>query len=120
MKKSAAELQSELQQFSGTSQYYQHPLGLLYTDGVQYLAQSAACYWLLDIICSYRHVKKIREQEFLVHKLQVNEKNRSAIYTIDDGDHHVLHTQHIEFTDFPLDKIVIWQAGGVMYLPSEH
>lgn len=120
MKKSAAELQSELQQFSGTSQYFQHPLGLLYTDGVQFLSSNADCYWLLDIICSYGHVKKIREQDFLVHKLQVNEKNRSAIYTIENGNGVVLQSQHIEFTDFPLDKIVIWQAGGVMYLPSEH
>lgn len=120
MKKSAAELQSELQQFSGTSQYFQHPLGLLYTDGVQYLAHNADCYWLLDIICSYRHVKKIREQDFLVHKLQVNEKNRSAIYAIENGNGLVLQSQHIEFTDFPLTTIKLFQEGAVILLPSEH
>lgn len=120
MKKSAAELKSDLQQFSGTSQYFQHPLGLLYTDGVQYLVQHAHCAWLLDVICSYRHVKKIREQDFLVHKLTVNESNRSATYTIENGNGLVLQSQHLEFTDFPLTTIKLFQEGAVILLPSEH
>lgn len=119
--KSSAEIKLELSQFSGTSQYFQHPFGqLLYTDGVQYLAQECNAYWLLDVICSYRLVKKIREEDFLVHKLKVNLGTRTAVYSIEDGNNHVLTVQNIEFTDFPLSEISIFQSANVMYLPSEH
>ncbi len=45
--------QAELAQFTGTEQYYKHLGGLVYTDGVKYLAEKAGSYWLLDIIASY-------------------------------------------------------------------
>ena len=35
---------SDLEQFIGTENYYQHPLGLLYTDGVQYMAEKGGAH----------------------------------------------------------------------------
>ena len=118
--KTASEIKSELLQFSGTTQYYRHLLGVLYTDGIHYLAESCSCYWLLDLIVSWQTHQKVRVQEFQVVKLRVDEKNRTAVVTIEDGNDNVIITQKIVYTDFPLDKIDIFFCDNVMYLPSEH
>lgn len=117
------ELKSNLSQFTGTSQYYKYLPPYLLTDGVQYLAETAQCYWLLDIIWSVHGLPELANQDFLVVTLKVNEC--SGIVTIDDGNNNILYTQHIEFTDFPLDEISIWiepldEVRRVMLLPSEH
>ena len=43
---------TELQQFTGTEQWFRHGLNrkVLYTDGVQYVAEQAGAYWLVDEI----------------------------------------------------------------------
>ena len=43
-----------LEMFTGTENYYRHFSGMLYTDGIQFLAQEGKCYWLLDLIGSYQ------------------------------------------------------------------
>ncbi len=44
---------SDLTQFTSTTQYYKHLMGLLYTDGVQYVAEQGKAYWLIDAIVSW-------------------------------------------------------------------
>ena len=41
-------VESECNQYSGASGYYRHSLGLFYTDGVEWLARTLKCFWLLD------------------------------------------------------------------------
>jgi hypothetical protein len=43
---------TELYQFSGSEQFFKHGINrkFIYTDGVQYLAKKARCYWLIDDI----------------------------------------------------------------------
>jgi len=117
--KTAKEIQENLIQFCGTEQYYRHPLGILITDGVKYLADSAESWWLMDIVASYQFHDKVKLEEFQVYKLKVNE-DKSAILNIEDGNYNIIATQFIEWTTFPLDEIEIWFANGVCYLPSEH
>jgi hypothetical protein len=47
-KPSAAEIKSNLAQFTGDLERYRHYFNrkLIYTPGVQYLAESAGAYWL--------------------------------------------------------------------------
>ena len=52
--KTPQEIASELNQFYGSATLYKHWLGLKYTDGIQYLAQEANCYWLLNAIASHQ------------------------------------------------------------------
>lgn len=117
--KTASEIKNELRQFSGTSQYYRHLLGVLYTDGVKYLADTCGCYWLIDVIVSWQSHAHIREQEFQVFTLKIND-NHSATVTIEDGNNNIIQRQEIAFTDFPLEGIEIYYSNKVMYLPSEH
>ena len=55
---------------NGTETYWEHPLGLIYTDSVREFAQDAKAYWILDIVSSYRHV--FHKYPFLVLFFDVN------------------------------------------------
>ena len=111
--------QSDLSRFTGTEHYYKHPLsGYVYTDGVQYLAEKAGAYWLLDkILITTRYKKKL--QEWGAWILTVNE-DKTALLICDDGNGNILHKEKLDYTDFPLDRIECWFENGVLILPSEH
>lgn len=114
---------NDLAQFTGTSQYYQHPLGLKYTDGVKHLADNAQAYWLLDAIASWQSDSRIRDdnqlQEIQFWKLMVNSDQSATLICERDQD-DVAVTQTIPFTDFCLESVTIYCQEGVMLLPSEY
>jgi hypothetical protein len=114
---------ADLRQFSGgTQDYYRHSLNrnVLFTDGARYVADEGGAYWLLDLIAiSQLHDKRLRRQPFQVWGLAVHADN-SATLTVEDGNHNVLLTQRIAFTDFPSDGVTLWLSGNVIYLPIEH
>jgi hypothetical protein len=120
--------ESDLRQFTGTSQWFRHGLvrSVTYTEGVQYMAEQGNAYWLLDKIATLQFEPKIRAEDFQVWRLIVEDGH--ATLTCDDGDKLgvgkskaiVLHSEEISFTDFPLEKIELWVEGGVILLPSEH
>ncbi len=113
-----------LDQFTGTENYYRH-LGIQYTDGVQFLADNADCYWLIDAIASYQTVLRVNPRlfDFQFWELKVADTGdfRSAVLICADGDSEVsIITQRIEHTDFPLPSIHLYVERGVLLLPSEH
>lgn len=110
-----------LDQFTGTDNYYRHQSGLMYTDGIQYLAEEGKAYWLLDAIGSYQAQlkKNQRLQEFQLWELRV--QDRQAVLTCkEDSDCPDVVRQEIEYTDFPLEYVKVYVEGGVILLPSEH
>lgn len=115
---SKEELERNLAQFTGSEEYHKfsHFTRLLATDGVIYLAQSAECFWLLDILASVQNMPKIRRAEMQVLKFDT----ASKMVRIEDGNKNVLYKQKIDYTDFPLDEITIWVEGNIVLLPSEH
>lgn len=129
--KRAAEIQDEMRHFTGTETWFRHSLmrKVLYTEGVQYLAEKAEAYWLVDKIAAMQLERKIKAEPFQVWRLKVNTTIGDAVLTCDDGGkpgdvHDILYSEHIHFTDFPLDEIELWvEQGGdgtVILLPSEH
>uniref|UniRef100_A0A6M3IW27 DUF6876 domain-containing protein n=1 Tax=viral metagenome TaxID=1070528 RepID=A0A6M3IW27_9ZZZZ len=109
---------TDLQQFTGTEHYYKYIGGLKLTDGVKYLAETAQCYWLLDIIASYA-AGLHKKEEFLVCNLYKNADN-SALFTINDGNDNILIKQEIPYTDFPMDTVKLYCISFVVLLPSEY
>ena len=111
--------QNDLSNFTGTEHYFKHPLsGYVYTDGVQYLAEKAGAYWLLDkILITTRYKKKL--QEFGVWKLKVN-ANKTATLICEDGNYNKLYEEKLDYTDFPLSEVELWMENNVLILPSEH
>jgi hypothetical protein len=113
------QIKESLMQFTGTCNYYKHLLGIVYTDGIKFLADECQCYWLIDVVASYQYDSKVKQEEFQVYKLKVN-ADKTAILNIEDGNYNVVASQDFEFTDFPLDSIEIWFCNNTCYLPSEH
>ena len=126
-------LSKELLQFNCTDNYYKHFLGFNYTDGIQFLAESAECYWLLDAIGSYQPQLRANTmlRDFQLWLLVVGnnhpfikpEAESMAVLTCWE-DTPVPGTkpavsQDLPFTDFPIDEIKLYFEFGVLLLPSE-
>ena len=107
----------QLRDYSCTDNYYRHPLGLIFTDGVKALCEKFECWWLLDIIASYQ--RDLTGEDFQVWKLNKNEDD-SAVVTCTDGNGRVIRKQEIEYTDFAADEASVWVEHGTALLPSEH
>ena len=124
----------DLRQFTGDLMRFRHPLNrsVIYTPGVQYLAEVGGAYWLIDAIASYLSPNFIR-------KVAADDPRIAAMHfwtlTLRDDDTAVLEAradspcepfvrQNVEYTDFPLETVSIWAANDgrkwTLYLPSEH
>lgn len=120
-------LQSELDQFVGTTDYYRYSTLFQYwvlTDGTRFLAERANAYWLMDAIASNCTHLDPRNYPFIVVKLKVKE-GRSAVLTFDDGNGFVFKVQDLPYTDFPLPGIKLYVQphtlyGWIIFLPSEY
>ena len=127
-------LASELQQFTGCDQVYQHSLvrKLVYTEGIRYLCEKTKSFWLLDAVASYfassEMMKAIdkdpRLKDFQVWTIAVKEDRSASITMRADSDTPPAITQDINWTDFPLDEVRMWVgfdgSRWTLYLPSEH
>ncbi len=110
-----------LAHFTGSEIRWRHGLvrGILYTDGAKYVADKGGAHWLLDIIALAQVSEpRVKTEPFQVWTLKVT--CNTATLMCDDGDGNVVFSQHITFTDFPLDEITFWFQDGTIYLPSEH
>ena len=85
------EIKQELSQFNGTDNYYTHLFGIVYTDGIRYLAEECQCYWLIDLVASYQSEQDVKKEEFQVYKLRVN-SDKSAVVEISDGNDNIITT----------------------------
>lgn len=115
------EIEAGLPQFTGTTQWYRFQPGFLLTEGAKWLAESAGCYWLYDIVWSIRPI--LAKDTFAVAKLAV--VGSAAIFALEDGNDNVLYTQAIEYTDFPLPQVTLYVVDGdrgkkVIMLPLEY
>jgi hypothetical protein len=119
------QIQLDLQSFIGSINLWKRktPIPITYTDGVKYLQDKLAAFWLTDAIASYQS-KQFKEQyEFQVWKLTVAEDNTGILTASDGNDDRAIVRQEIEYTDFPLSEIVIFvsiESEIFIFLPSEN
>tara|TARA_R110002073_G_scaffold8027_19_gene44892 strand:- start:23847 stop:24242 length:396 start_codon:yes stop_codon:yes gene_type:complete len=123
-----------LQQFTGDLQRYRHPLNrkVIYTPGVQYVAEEGEAYWLIDAIASWigseefndAVSKDYRIGEMHFWTLETSWSNAGQLTARADSPEKPFVIQNIELTDFPLRRIDIWAAFDgeywTLHLPSEH
>ncbi|UGY13760.1 hypothetical protein HAP48_0035090 [Bradyrhizobium septentrionale] len=112
---------ADLKQFTGAGQWFRHSLmrSMVYTEGVQYLAETGGAYWLVDKVATLQLEPKVKAEDFQSWTLKVAQ-DRTAVLTCDDGNGNVVHSETIDWTDFPLDEVELWVEGNVILLPSEH
>lgn len=112
---------SQLGQFTGTSKYYRISRRHLLTDGTRYLAEQAACFWLMDAVAS--HLSEIGTAEWFV-VIKTTVEQTSAVMVYEDGNGTELARQEIPYTDLPLahiDLYACWDTEHwVIMLPSEY
>ena len=111
-----------LAQFTGSQHFYRHSLvrEVLYTEGAQYVADTAGAHWLLDeIALAQRHIISVKREDFQVWDLTVN-ADQTALLTCGDGNGLVVYSKPIPFTDFPVPGIRFYYADWVIHLPSEY
>lgn len=114
-----------LRQFNGSEVLFKNIFGLKYTEGVQYLAERAGAYWLIDAVASHlASSRKLQAEPFLIVFLRV--KNRQGRLTFhrdfdksDPAKYPSLKTQRINYTDFPMDEIKLYVENRTICLPSE-
>ena len=117
----AAYIKSELRNFCGTETWFRHELfrKYLYTEGVQFLAEAASSYWLIDMIFMFqRDQQAVRDELFQTWDLTVGE-NKTATLTCGDGNDNIVFTHSLTFTTFPLESIRLFFTDNVLLLPSE-
>jgi len=114
--------EANLRQFIGSENWYRHGINrnVLFTNGAKYVADQGGAYWLLDAIAiAQRFEKNVAAEGFQVWKLKVNE-DRTASLVCDGGSGNIVYTQHIAFTDFPIDEIKFYFTDNTILLPSEY
>jgi hypothetical protein len=116
--KPISELETELANFTGTENHYQHCFGFHYTDGIKYLAERAGAYWLLDLIGSYQY--KCKNVGFQIWRLDVDNDKRGVVTMREDDGLPDLVTQRIPYTDFPIGKLELYYIDDVLLLKTEY
>jgi hypothetical protein len=119
---------NELNQFHGTEQYHKSTFGQLkLTDGINYLRNKVNCFWLIDIIESVQYLKKIKENSFIVWKIEVKDDSfivraYSDIANTNSKDNtkYILYEQKGDYTDFPLNNYEFYQINDVVLLKNEY
>ena len=88
-----------LAQFTGTAQYWRVARQFAITDGVKYLAETAACFWLIDAAIS--HLLEIGTADWFV-LVRTEVFGSSAVMIYEDGngaEHAGLQTLGFEAVD---------------------
>ena len=110
-----------LSQFIGTAQYWRVARQFAITDGVKYLAETAACFWLIDAAIS--HLLEIGTADWFV-LVRTEVSGSSAVMIYEDGNGLEHARQEIGHTDLQLpsvDLYAVWDSQRwVIMLPSEY
>jgi hypothetical protein len=122
----AAELKSELAQFTGTEQYFRHGLvrNVVYTDGVKHFAEKAGAYWLLDILAT--ELPAFVKKHEIIFVTATAKDGKATLEAVRDTGQKTLWTKKIDFTDLPDGEWPLWFAVGgpggtlVIMIPSEY
>lgn len=115
-----------LKNFTGTSTWYKTIIpSILYTEGAKYVADECGAYWLLDDIAIYQMEPVVKQEEFQVWTLTVDLEDSTAELTCGDGGKKgkpskTVFSRKINFTTFPVQKMVLWYTDNVILLPSEY
>lgn len=114
---------NDLTQFTGSETWYRHSLvpGVTYTEGVQFMAEKAGAYWLVDKIATIGKMEpSVRGEPFQVWKLRRDAQGNGAELSVEDGNDREVYRERIDYTDFPMPEIDLWFTDNVILLPSEY
>ena len=106
----------ELAQFHGTEGYTRGYMGVLMTDGVNYLTQYGANWLVTDAIVIV--TQKLAQHDFIVIDCIINGGRATVTYL--DGDNETLYVQEYEYTDLQCNVKMYYTDNAVMMLAGEY
>jgi hypothetical protein len=89
----------------------------VYTDGLEFIAETAGAYWLIDAIASHAAKRRLMAdpmlRDFQIWVLKVNQETREAVLTCKAGTGcRAAVRQVIPYTDFPMAEIKFYVERG--------
>lgn len=120
--KTLEEIKSNLPYFIGTNGYYKSNFHCFkWTDGVNYLAEVAECFWLLDFIsANLGRLDKNEFQSWTVKKIKSKVYDVEIVGESEDFNGNKKYVKKKTTSDFPLDEIKLFYRDGVLMLTSEY
>ena len=113
--------------------------GILCTEGVMGVAETARAFWLIDIVGSLKYEPRVwaemNQHRLIICKLKVNLEESTAVFTAtqmatgeEEKPPKPIYTQKINYTDFPLEEMEMWidmqsrasQGEQTLFLPLEY
>ncbi|MFY0712615.1 hypothetical protein J1D01_02980 [Seonamhaeicola sp. NFXS20] len=122
----ANKIQEQLQYFNGSEMFYHIPLlRTRFTDGIKYLVNAAACFWLVTDTSVVAKSLKERSSWVTIDFKRLPEKEREAsgyeaVIIYSDGNDNILEEHGYTMTDFPLDELRLFFVNDTLMLPSEY
>ena len=126
METSVKDLKEQLGQFHGSQCIYSLPIcRTLYTEGIQYLAETANAFWLLTDVSVMGKSLMDKSRFITVDFKRYSETEREeigfdAVITYGDGNGTVFTEQKYHITDFPMDALKLYFVDNTLLLPSEY
>ncbi|MFG6686762.1 DUF6876 family protein [Mariniflexile sp. HNIBRBA6329] len=119
-------LQETLQQFCGSTQFFEVPLiQTRFTEGIHYLAEKASCFWLITDASVI--AKSLMDKSHFItidfkrlSEAEQQKKGCEAIIFYGDGNDTILEAHRYNVTDFPLDELRLYYVNNTLMLPSEY
>jgi len=127
---------SKLAQFAGSMEWTQHWIGgVIYSQGMAYVAKHAGAHWLIDAIASHLayndDVVAMRQNNPQFDALHfwyftVNADKTAVLECRPDSNEPVVAQQYIPYTDFPLSEFTVYAGNDgpetptKLFLPSEY
>ncbi len=105
MSMNEARLIKSLKQYIGTETWFRHELFRFfkYTEGVQFMAEEAGAYWLIDLILGLQHENAaVKQEPFQLWKLTT--ENNTGKLSCEDGNGNEVFSQEISYTDFSAER----------------
>lgn len=121
-----------------TDEWHRHFHGLIYTDGIKFVAETCGAYWLIDAVASHQPIVRAKLEQhglrpFQVWRLLKLESDDAWILDAwsdtpeyaggDEGPASVLLVeQNFGYTDFPesLSPFEFWVEGETALLKAGH
>jgi len=112
--KTAQEIRKGLKRRNAVTQTHKHKSGMRVTSKVEYLADAAECYWLIDLIGDYQ--PKFRK--YLVQYWQFRMQEGEGILSFFDANRNRIFWKILPLASFPLSEgIDLRVSSDILYLP---
>lgn len=114
--KTEKQIRAGLKRLNATTQTHKHKSGFRYTSKIKYLADSAECHWLIDLIGEYQ--PKFRR--YLVQHWQFRLLEGESVLSFYDGNGNRIFWKVLPLANFPLSEgIDLRVSSDILYIPRQ-